>query len=189
MTEQTYTTADRTRYLVVAAVVVLAFFAAYGFAASRTDSSVDAATYQSAPGAAGAAGCPGTTGAVVAGDAADPTACGSTGSVGGGACCGTGTPAEAPEGATSVESDIQRIAVDVSKGYFDPTVIRAKAGLPIELTFSEGSGCLAEVMFPDFDVHEDLTSGGAVVTLPALAAGEYGFSCGMQMVFGTLVVE
>ncbi|MRR38035.1 ATPase [bacterium] len=87
------------------------------------------------------------------------------------------------------ESGIQRISIDVSKGYFDPTVIRATAGIPLELTFGEGSGCMAQVAFPDFDILKDLTRGGAVVELPALEPGEYGFSCGMSMVFGSLVVD
>ena len=48
---------------------------------------------------------------------------------------------------------------------------------------------MAEVVFPEFGIFEDLTQGGVVITLPALEPGEYRFSCGMQMVFGTLVVE
>lgn len=90
---------------------------------------------------------------------------------------------------TITESGVQRISVDVSNGYFDPTVIRASAGIPLELTFGEGSGCMAQVAFPEFDIVKDLTRGGAAVELPALEPGEYGFSCGMSMVFGSLVVE
>lgn len=48
---------------------------------------------------------------------------------------------------------------------------------------------MAEVMFKDFNVFEDITNGGATIDLPALDPGEYTFSCGMEMVFGTLVVE
>lgn len=79
--------------------------------------------------------------------------------------------------------------MDVSKGYYDPTVIKAKAGVPLEITFGQGQGCLAQVVFPDQGVREDLTQGGGVVKLPALKSGTYEFSCGMQMVFGQLVVE
>ncbi len=88
-----------------------------------------------------------------------------------------------------LEGDTQWLDVNVSEGYFDPNVIVAQAGTPITLNFGEGSGCMAEVMFEDFDVFEDLTSGGATVQLPALETGQYTFSCGMEMVFGTLVVQ
>ena len=84
---------------------------------------------------------------------------------------------------------VQRISVDVSKGYFDPAVIRAKAGVPLTVSFGSGSGCMSRVVFKEFDVDRDLTAGGAVIELPALEAGEYPFSCGMEMVFGTLVVD
>jgi hypothetical protein len=98
-------------------------------------------------------------------------------------------PQGAPSGTATLEGGVQRIAVDVSKGYFDPTVIKAKAGLPIEITFGQGQGCLAQVQFPDQGVEQDLTQGGGVVKLPALEPGTYSFSCGMQMVFGELVIE
>jgi hypothetical protein len=98
-------------------------------------------------------------------------------------------PSGAPTGAASVEGGVQRIAIDVSKGYYDPTVVEAKAGVPLEITFGQGQGCLSEVLFPDFGVRQSLTQGGAVVKLPAMGPGERTFSCGMQMVFGKIVVR
>ena len=84
---------------------------------------------------------------------------------------------------------VQTISVDVSLGYFDPMVIQAKAGEPLVITFSRGQGCMSQVLMKDFGVSQDLTSGGAVVNLPAMKAGEYTFSCGMEMQFGKLVVK
>ena len=98
-------------------------------------------------------------------------------------------PAGAPEGTAAIAGGVQRISVDLSKGFYDPTVIHAKAGVPLEITFGEGRGCLASVLIPDFGVNQDLTSGGAVAKLPAMAAGEHEFSCGMQMVYGKIVVR
>lgn len=95
----------------------------------------------------------------------------------------------APEGTAVVAGDVQTISVDLSQGFYDPTVIRAKAGLPLEITFGEGRGCLASVLIPAFGIDQDLRSGGAVVKLPAMQAGEYEFSCGMEMVFGSIVVQ
>jgi copper chaperone CopZ len=83
---------------------------------------------------------------------------------------------------------VQRISVAVTDGY-DPEVILLSAGVPAEITFSEGHGCLAKVVFPDFGIEADLEHGGAVVHVPALEPGSYRFSCGMNMVHGELVVE
>jgi plastocyanin domain-containing protein len=82
------------------------------------------------------------------------------------------------------------VDVDTSQGSFSPNVIKAKAGVPIEINFSQApGGCLSGVSFPDFNIDEDLTSGPKTVTLPALEKGEYSFFCQMQMVSATIVVE
>ncbi|KAF0209296.1 MAG: hypothetical protein FD171_21 [Actinobacteria bacterium] len=107
---------------------------------------------------------------------------------GGGGCCGGGGPAV--EGATTVEGDVQRIAVDTSAGSFNPNVIKAKAGVPIIIDFSQApGGCLSGVYFPDFGIDEDLTGGAKTIELPALDPGEYTFYCQMQMVSAKIVVE
>jgi plastocyanin len=98
-------------------------------------------------------------------------------------------PAGAPEGTAKVEGSVQRISVDLAKGYYDPSVIHIKAGVPLEISFGQGSGCLSTVLVPDFSVKQDLSNGGAIVKLPAMKAGEYQFSCGMHMVFGKIVVQ
>ena len=106
------------------------------------------------------------------------------------ACCGNSGTGETVEGAAAVEGDVQRISVDATNGY-DPNVIRLTAGVPAEITFSQASGCMAEVMSEDLDFYADLTSGPQTVRIEAdaLQPGEYSFSCGMQMVFGTIIVE
>jgi plastocyanin domain-containing protein len=105
------------------------------------------------------------------------------------ACCSGAAEQPTVEKRAVVEGGVQRITVDVSGGFFDPNVIRLKAGLPAEVTFTEGAGCLAQVMSDDLGFFEDLTRGGATVRLDALQPGRYQFSCGMRMVFGTIVVE
>jgi hypothetical protein len=97
----------------------------------------------------------------------------------------TGQPVEAQAVARGA---VQRITVDPGSGVFVPNVIVAKAGTPLEIAFKPGSGCLAGVLFKDFNVSKDITQGG-VVELPALKPGEYSFSCGMQMVFGKVVAK
>lgn len=108
------------------------------------------------------------------------------------ACCGGAAADQKPiEGAATLEGDVQRITVDTSAGYYNPNTITLTAGVPAEITFTEASGCLAEVQSADLDFYADLTNGGATVRIEAdtLAPGTYSFSCGMQMVFGTIVVK
>ena len=84
---------------------------------------------------------------------------------------------------------VQAITVDLSQGYYQPNVIKLAAGVPTQLTFGQGSGCLAQIMSKDLGFFEDLTAGPVTINLPALDAGEYSFACGMEMVFGKIVVE
>ena len=152
------------RYILVAALLAIVFFTSYRFAVAKSSPewAPDGSTSVSAPGAGGSgAGC---------------------------ACCGNAGSGEVVEGVAVVEGDVQRIMVDASAGY-DPNVIRAIAGVPLEITFSQGFGCMAQVMSEELGFFEDLVSGPKTVRIPALLPGEYGFSCGMEMVFGSIVVE
>jgi len=163
----------RMQTLLVFALVVAAFFGAYRFArasssasASPTTGIVGAAT-QAASGVLGAAG----------GGAAG----------GGGGCCGGGGPAVT--GAAKVDGGVQKIAVDLSSGSYNPNTINLKAGVPTEITFGQSSGCTSVVQSQDLGFSEDLSSGPKTVKLGALKAGTYGFACGMNMVQGTIVVQ
>ena len=52
------------------------------------------------------------------------------------------------------------------------------------------SPCLDQIVFPDFGVHADLPMGDQyVVEITPEEAGEYGFSCGMNMMHGKMIVE
>ena len=101
---------------------------------------------------------------------------------------------EAPEAAkppvrAEVEFErVQRISVEVTDGY-DPAHIVVAAGIPVEIAFSEGHGCLAKVAFEGLGIEADLEDGGALVRLPALSPGIYAFNCGMRMVHGTVTAE
>jgi plastocyanin len=83
---------------------------------------------------------------------------------------------------------VQRLHIDVTDGY-DPDTVIVSAGVPVEIEFSEGHGCLGTVVFDSLGVSADLENGGAIVKLPALEPGTYAFRCGMDMVHGMLVAE
>ncbi len=183
MTEQAYTTGARTKYLLIGVIVVLAFFASYGFAASRS-ASVSEANLETGGAYPAAYG----TDTSLACDGAESGGCGGEGEGEESGGCGGGSGAVV-EGATVSDGTVQSIAIDLSEGFFNPNVIYVEAGTPLVLEFGEGHGCMAEVMFSEFGILEDVTDGGAVIELPALEIGEYGFSCGMEMVYGVLVVR
>ena len=109
------------------------------------------------------------------------------------ACGGSrGAAGAAPtEGTAVIENGVQRIFVGTSAGFYDPGTIVLAAGVPAEITFAQAGGCLAEVVSEDLGFYADLTQADATIRLDAgtLLPGTYSFSCGMRMVFGTIIVE
>lgn len=162
------------RLLLVSVAVMGAFFGAYAYASARSGEAAagtEAVAFDTTAAASGA------------------------GSSSGCACCGSSAPTEngltgeVDEGTAKVEGDIQKIDVDLSQGYYSPNQIVLEAGVPAEITFGQSSGCTAQVMSNELGFFEDLSGGARTVKLPALEAGEYPFYCGMQMVYGKIVVK
>lgn len=94
--------------------------------------------------------------------------------------------AEAPPSA-----QVREIEIVVDGGY-QPGRITMAAGERVRLRFirREHTPCTREVVFPGLDIRRELpTDQPVVIELPALAAGEYEFRCGMNMIRGTLVVQ
>jgi hypothetical protein len=179
----TSTVSRSTRWIVIALIGLVAFFASLRFAqAQNPNASAPAPAASSALGGA-IAGTPGGAGCCGAGGASAGAA-----GVGTGGCCGgSGGPAISKQAV--VTGGVQTISIDLSSGSYDPNEVVLKAGVPAEITFGQGSGCLAQVQSQDLGFFEDLTAGPKTVKLPALKAGTYAFSCGMQMVFGSIVVK
>jgi len=161
------------RIALIAVIVVLVFVASYQIAG---------AVGRDAGGAS--AGGPGTPDALATAGSVSASGAGSAGC----ACCANSGTGEPIEGTAVLEGDIQRISVDATNGY-DPNIIRLAAGVPAEITFSQASGCMAQVMSRELGFFEDLTAGPKTISLPALEPGTYSFSCGMEMVFGEIIVE
>lgn len=141
----------------------------------------------------GLAGCaPGGADSTAGSSAGSGANAGSSAGTGSGTGSGssTGSNSGANSGTVTIDGDVQRVTVDASRGTFAPDVITVAAGIPIEITFSQApGGCLSGVVFPDFDIAEDLTAGPKTITLPALEAGEYGFYCQMGMISAKIVAE
>jgi plastocyanin domain-containing protein len=86
-------------------------------------------------------------------------------------------------------SQTRRIRIN---GAYDPSEVHVRAGEPTRLIFrrEETAPCSERVVFPDFGISvmlppfEDIA-----VDLPASEPGEHEFTCQMQMLHGTLIVD
>ena len=85
----------------------------------------------------------------------------------------------------------QEIRVEVMGGY-RPELIILKKSVPARIVFDrkDSSPCLDQIVFPDFGVQAALPMGDQyVVEITPEQAGEFGFSCGMKMMQGKMIVE
>lgn len=86
---------------------------------------------------------------------------------------------------------VQEVRVTVKGGY-DPDVIVVERGRPVRLDFyrDETASCSEQVRFPDFGVVRDLPAHQTTpVEFTPDKAGEFTFTCGMNMMRGKLIVE
>ncbi len=98
-------------------------------------------------------------------------------------------PSPEPEQATATSSDVQRLNVAIGDVGYEPTVVPAKAGIPIELTVAQGDGCAAGFLIPKLGIEIDNSAAAVTRNLGILGAGDYRFTCSMQMVEGVLRVR
>jgi Cu(I)/Ag(I) efflux system membrane fusion protein len=78
------------------------------------------------------------------------------------------------------------------KGGYTPEVVRVPAGQAVTLRFvrDEDAACSAEVLFPTLGIRRSLAPFAATdILLPPQSAGRVPFTCGMEMLEGTIVVE
>ena len=88
-------------------------------------------------------------------------------------------------------AELREIEVVVD-GDYQPGRIIIAAGERVRLRFvrRDHTPCTREVVFPGLNIRRELpTDVPVVLDLPALAAGEYAFHCGMKMIRGALVVQ
>lgn len=101
-------------------------------------------------------------------------------------------PAPAVSGPGLAEFDgPQEVRILVRDGY-DPPVIQVNAGRPVRLVFhrEEVKGCSDTVLLPEWAIVQQLPAHqDTVVEFMPLDAGEFEFTCGMQMMRGKIVVR
>jgi len=96
-----------------------------------------------------------------------------------------------PASAAEVRGGVQEVEITVKGGY-SPNLIRARRGVPLRLVFDrqESGDCTSRVVFSDFGVTRALPAfARTTVELSPEHAGAFDFTCGMNMIHGTLVVE
>ena len=94
--------------------------------------------------------------------------------------------------AKEVDVEDGTITVMVENGTYQPSRIKLPAEQPATILFlrKDETPCAGTVLFPDFDISEDLPLNRTTkIVLPELSKGEYEFNCQMQMYRGTLIVE
>jgi plastocyanin domain-containing protein len=93
--------------------------------------------------------------------------------------------------ADTVEGGVQEIRITVKGGY-SPDVIAVKQGRPVRLDFyrDETAACSEQVIFGDFGIARDLPAFKTTpIEFTPNEAGEFTFTCGMNMMRGKLIVE
>jgi plastocyanin domain-containing protein len=93
--------------------------------------------------------------------------------------------------ATVSASGVQEIKVTIKGGY-SPDVIVVRKDKPVRLNFyrDETSSCSEQVIFGDFGIARELPAyKTTAVEFTPDRAGEFTFTCGMNMLRGKLIVE
>ena len=89
------------------------------------------------------------------------------------------------------EAGVQEINVTVKGGYSPDTIVVHK-GMPTRLNFyrDETSSCSEQVIFGDFGIARNLPAFKTTsIEFTPDKAGEFTFTCGMNMLRGKLIVE
>ncbi len=98
--------------------------------------------------------------------------------------------AESSAAAATTVSDTEDVTIVVRDGY-SPSTIHAHAGKVLRLHFfrDEDADCSREVVFRDFGIRKELPAyQTTTIVLRPEHAGTFRFSCGMDMIEGSLVV-
>lgn len=93
--------------------------------------------------------------------------------------------------AAVTETGVQEIDVTVKGGY-SPDVIVVRKGMPVRLNFyrDETASCSEQVIFGDFGIARDLPPFKTTpVEFTPDKAGEFTFTCGMNMLRGKVIVQ
>jgi heme/copper-type cytochrome/quinol oxidase subunit 2 len=120
--------------------------------------------------------------------------CGSHGSGGSHSGHRKGSTSQSDDAVRATISDgVQIVRISVSESGYTPSRIVVKEDVPVRLVFEQfsSSACAAQVQIPSLGVPRITLKAGkeTPVEFTPTKAGTYEFTCGMEMLTGTLVVE
>lgn len=105
-------------------------------------------------------------------------------------------PAPAPTSAPTptaptAAADSAPIAIQVDASGYHPGSVEVQAGRPVTLVFTRTSdeGCGQQLVFPSLGIRKDLPLGEAVPVTFTPTSGTVDFTCGMNMLRGSVVVR
>ncbi len=87
---------------------------------------------------------------------------------------------------------VQEATVKVTEKGYEPAELKLRLGVPVRLTFvrETDATCGTEVVFPEYDIERALPlNERVVVEFTPQKSGEFGFTCGMKMLKGRLVIS
>lgn len=86
----------------------------------------------------------------------------------------------------------QNITVMLTRRGYEPSTIRLRKGVRTRLTFIRltKDDCGEQLLIPAYNVNRQLPfNSGVTITLTPRQSGIFGFSCGMDMLHGTVIVS
>lgn len=97
-------------------------------------------------------------------------------------------PAAAPAAAPTAD---HRVAIAVTEQGYQPASVNVPAGQPVTLVFTRTTDqtCGTQVVFPSLNLRRDLPLNRPVEVTLTPAAGTVSFTCGMNMLHGSIVAQ
>ena len=96
-----------------------------------------------------------------------------------------------PSGGTVTAGANGRVNVSVGAEGYSPDTIRTQTGRPLTVVFTRTSdeGCGQQVVFPSLNLRRDLPLNQPVEVTVTPSAGTLAFTCGMNMLHGSIVAQ
>ena len=99
-------------------------------------------------------------------------------------------PPSAVGSAPRVNGGVQEVAMRVGPGYYEPSNLTIKAGIPVRwiVDGAGAQGCTSQLVIPSLNIVKTLTQGQNIIEFTAPNPGQLAFSCSMGMVRGSFTV-
>jgi plastocyanin domain-containing protein len=101
-------------------------------------------------------------------------------------------PAAAQNKRPRAKQNIQRVTIVINNGVYSPANLRLKQGVPARLTMLRKSAdeCGEVIVFPAYGIRRRLPlNRPVVISFTPRKRGSFTFTCGMDMMYGKLIVN